>query len=196
MNNALQSNSIRSTGITAAAGRILLGLVLVARIATSVLAQGEIASGTISGSGSGPYTYNLSFSDSPSATSPIGSVWYGWTTSGFFLPGSPTSASAPTGWTAALDGNSVQYTANSSASYIPIGGTLSGFGYHATFSPATLAGTPNSGLSEAYAAGLFTDGGNIFTVQIVAVPEPSTLTLLVCGAIGLCLAGRRRLRAA
>jgi hypothetical protein len=123
-------------------------------------------------------------------------VWYGWTTSGFFLPGNPTSASAPSGWTAALSGNSVQYTANSPASYIPIGGTLSGFGYHAAFSPAQLAAAPNSGLSEAYAAGLFTDGGNIFTVQIVAVPEPSTLTLLVCGAIGLCLVGHRRLRAA
>jgi hypothetical protein len=196
MNNASQSNLIRSTGITTAAGRILLGLILVAGIATSVLAQGEIASGTISGSGSGPYTYALSFSDSPSATSPIGMVWYGWTTSGFFLPGNPTSASAPSGWTAALSGNSVQYTANSPASYIPIGGTLSGFGYHAAFSPATLAGTPNSGLSEAYAAGLFSDAGSIFTVQIVAVPEPSTLTLLVCGAIGLCLVGHRRLRAA
>ena len=196
MNNASQSKLIQSTGITAAAGRILLGLLLVAGIATSVLAQGESASGTISGSGSGPYTYALSFSDAPSATSPVGSVWYGWTTSGFFLPGNPTSASAPSGWTAALSGNSVQYTATSSASYIPIGGTLSGFGYHAAFSPAQLAAAPNSGLSEAYAAGLFTDGGNIFTVQIVAVPEPSTLTLLVCGAIGLCLVGHRRLRAA
>ena len=196
MNNASQSKLIQSTGITAAAGRILLGLLLVAGIATSVLAQGESASGTISGSGSGPYTYALSFSDAPSATSPVGSVWYGWTTSGFFLPGNPTSASAPSGWTAALSGNSVQYTANSPASYIPIGGTLSGFGYHAAFSPAQLAAAPNSGLSEAYAAGLFTDGGNIFTVQIVAVPEPSTLTLLVCGAIGLCLVGHRRLRAA
>src|ERR1039457_955144 len=186
MNNASQSNLIRSTGITTAAGRILLGLILVAGIATSVLAQGEIASGTISGFGSGPYTYALSFSDSPSATSPIGMVWYGWTTSGFFLPGNPTSASAPSGWTAALSGNSVQYTAISSASYIPIGGTLSGFGYHAAYSLA-----PNSGLSEAYAAGLFSDAGNIFTVQVAPVPEPSTLTLLVCGAIGLCLADRK-----
>jgi hypothetical protein len=196
MNNASQSNLIRSTGITTAAGRILLGLILVAGIATSVLAQGEIASGTISGFGSGPYTYALSFSDSPSATSPIGMVWYGWTTSGFFLPGNPTSASAPSGWTAALSGNSVQYTAISSASYIPIGGTLSGFGYHAAYSLATLAGTPNSGLSEAYAAGLFSDAGNIFTVQVAPVPEPAMLTLLVCGATGLCLAGHRRLRAA
>ena len=195
MNNASQSNSIRSTGITAAAGRILLGLILAAGTVASVHAQGEIGSGTISGSGTGPYTYSLSFSDAPSATSPIGSVWYGWTTSGFFLPGNPTSASAPAGWTAALAGASVQYTANSPASYIPIGGTLSGFSYHAAFSPATLAGTPNSGLSEAYAAGLFSDAGSIFTVQAVIVPEPSTLTLLVCGAAGLCLAGRRRLRA-
>jgi|ERR1035437_4705876 hypothetical protein len=196
MNNASQSNSIRPAGITGAAGRILLSLILAAGTAASVHAQGEIGSGTISGSGSGPYTYSLSFSDAPRATSPIGSVWYGWTTSGFFLPGNPTSASAPAGWTAALSGNSVQYTANSPVNYIAVGGTLSGFGYHAAFSPATLAGTPNSGLSEAYSAGLFSDSGSIFSVEIVPAPEPSTLALLVCGAIGLCLAGRRRLRAA
>src|ERR1035437_8423742 len=99
MNNASQSNLIRSTGITTAAGRILLGLILVSGIATSVLAQGEIASGTISGFGSGPYTYALSFSDSPSATSPVGSVWYAWVPGFFYLPGVPTSASAPAGST-------------------------------------------------------------------------------------------------
>src|ERR1035437_478849 len=119
MNNASQSNSIRPAGITGAAGRILLSLILAAGTAASVHAQGEIGSGTISGSGSGPYTYSLSFSDAPRATSPIGSVWYGWTTSGFFFPGNPTSASGPTSWAAALHGQFRQYTANSSARYIP-----------------------------------------------------------------------------
>jgi hypothetical protein len=196
MNNALQSNSIRSTGITAAAGSILLGLILAAGTAPSVHAQGQIASGLISGSGSGPYTYALSFSDAPSATSPVGSVWYAWVPGFFYLPGVPTSASVPAGWAANISGNSIQFTANAPANYITPGNSLSGFGYQATFSPAQLAAAPNSGRSDAYSAGLFSDGGNIFTVQIVAVPEPSTLTLLICGAVGLCLVGRRRLRAA
>jgi hypothetical protein len=175
---------------------MLLALMLVAGTSTSLHAQGQIASGTISGSGSGPYTYNLTFSDSASATSPIGSVWYGWIPFAFYLLGTPTSASAPAGWTHSIVANSIEFVASSPANDIPIGGTLSGFGYTATFSPATLAGTPNSGLSDAYAGGIESDAGNVFTVQAVVVPEPSTLTLLVCGAIGLCLVGRRLLRAA
>jgi hypothetical protein len=194
MNNALQSNLIRSTGIIPAAGKILLGLILAAGSTASVRGQGEIASGLISSSGSGPFSYSLSFSDASGATSPIGSVWYGWTTSGFFLPGVPTGASAPAGWTALVDGTSVQYSANSPANDILAGHSLSGFGYTATFSPAQLAAAPNSEMSEAYSAGFFSDAGNIFTVQVSPVPEPSTLTLLVGGATGLFLAGRRRLR--
>jgi hypothetical protein len=199
MNKAAQYELIRPTGIATAAGRILLGLMLVAGTAASVHAQGQIGSGTVSGSGSGPYIYNLTFSDGASATSPIGSVWYAWVPGSFYLPGVPTSATAPAGWTASLVGtaNSIQFTANSSASYITAGSTLSGFSYTAAFTPAELAAAANSGLSVSYPAGLFSGGANggvNFTVQ--AVPEPSTLVLLVCGAIGLCLVGRRRLRAA
>jgi hypothetical protein len=195
MKSISQSNLIRLAGITAAAGRILLGLLLVAGTAASVLAQGQIASGTISGSGSGPYTYSLSFSDAAGSLSPVGSVWYAWVPGFFYLPGTPTSASAPAGWTATISGDSVQFMANAPADYITAGQTLSGFSYQATFSPAQLAAAPNSGRSDAYSAGLFSDTGYIFTVQIVSAPEPSTLTLLICGAAGLCLAGWRRLRA-
>jgi hypothetical protein len=192
MNKASQYNLIRSLGITTAAGRILLGLMLVAGTAASVHAQGQLASGAVSGSGSGPYTYTLSFSDGASATSPIGSVWYAWTPGLFYLPGVPTSASAPAGWTANLVGtaNSIQFTANSPANDITAGSTVSGFSYTAAFTPAELAAAPNSGLSVSYPGGLFVGGVN-FTVQ--AVPEPSTLALFVCGATGLCLVGRRRL---
>ena len=194
MKNKLQSSLNQSTGIAAAAGRILLGLILLAGTAASVNAQGQIASGTISASGSGPFTYDLSFSDAPTSTSPIGSVWYAWVPGFFYLPGVPTSASAPAGWTATISGASVQFTANSPANYITAGSSLSGFSYQAAFSPAQLAAAANSGRSDAYSAGLFSDAGNIFTVQVATVPEPSTLALLLCGTTGLCLAGRRRLR--
>jgi hypothetical protein len=192
----LQSNLIRPAGITTAAGKILLGLMLVAGTATSVQAQGQIASGTISGSGSSPYTYSLSFSDAAPSTSPIGSVWYAWIPGFFYLPGTPTSASAPAGWTATVFANSVQFVASSPANDITAGSTLSGFSYQANFSPAQLTAAPNSGLSVAYSGGLFSDAGFTFTVQPAVVPEPSTLMLLICGATGLCLVGRRRLRAA
>jgi len=173
--------------------RILLGCLLTVATTTFVHAQGQIASGTIGSTGSGPsYAYSLTFSDASTATSPIGYVWYSWVPGFFYLPGTPTSASAPAGWTATVAGNSVQYAANAPADYITAGQTLSGFGYQATFSPAQLAAAPNSEVSDAYSTGLFSDGGDIFTVQVV--PEPSALALLALGAVALWLIGRRKLQ--
>jgi hypothetical protein len=180
------------TSLAGVATRYILGCMLTVGTATLVHAQGQIASGTIGNSGSGPYNYSLTFSDAAGATSPIGSVWYSWIPGQFFLPGDPTSASAPAGWTATLQGNSVQYIANAPADYITAGSSLSGFGYQATFTPAQLAAAANSGESDAYSAGLFSDGGDIFTVQ--AVPEPSALAPMVLGAAALWLIGRRKLQ--
>jgi hypothetical protein len=167
---------IQSPGITAA-GRILLGLMLVSGTATSVHAQGQIASGTISGSGSGPYTYALSFSNAPSATSPVGSVWYAWIPGHFYLPGTPTSASAPTGWTANIVLNSIQFTANTPADYITPGSSLSGFSYQAAFSPAQLAAALNSGDSVAYSGGILSDVGDNFTVTAQAANAPPSVAI-------------------
>lgn len=172
--------------------KLSLTLLIALGTASAAIAQGEIASGTISGSGSGPYLYGLTFSDGAGATSPIGSVWYSWVPGFFYLPGTPTSASAPTGWTATISGNSIQYTANAPADYIQPGQTLSGFDYQATFSPSQLTAAPNSGESVAYSAGLFSDGGDTFTVQMV--PEPSAMAFWEAGILGLALVGWRKLR--
>jgi hypothetical protein len=166
------------------AARIFLGLALAGGGSTIVHAQGEIGGGTFSSAGSGPYTYDLTFSDGSAATSPIGSVWYSWIPGNFYLPGTPTSASAPAGWTATIDNNSVKFIADSSANDITAGESLSGFSYQANFSPAQLAAASNSGLSVAYSGGLFSDSGNTFTVQ--AVPEPSGFILLLLGATAWC----------
>jgi hypothetical protein len=160
-------------------GRIFLALALAAASVGSTWAQGDVPSGTISSSGSGPYTYNLIFSDATGATGSIGSVWYAWVPGQFFLPGTPTGASAPTGWSATISGDSIQFVASSSTFDIAPGSSLSGFSYQATFTPAALAGAANSGKADAYTGGLFSDGGQIFTVQ--SVPEPSTLALLGAG---------------
>ena len=74
------------------------------------------------------------------------------------------------------------------------GQSLSGFSYQATFTPAQLAAAPNSGRSVAYSGGLFSDGGNTFTVQ--TVPEPSSVMLLMLGITGLRGIARRKLRSA
>jgi hypothetical protein len=171
---------------------MLLGLVLAVGISTVVHAQGQIPSGTIGSSGSGPYNYSLTFSDAAGATSPIGSVWYAWIPGQFFLPGVPSSASAPAGWTATVSSDSVQFVANAPADYIAAGQSLSGFGYQAAFTPAQLAAAANSGKADAYSAGLFSDGGVIFTVQ--PAPEPSGQMLLVAGATTLWFIGHRKLQ--
>jgi hypothetical protein len=182
------------TFFVSAATRIFLGLVLAAETSTFVRAQGQVASGTIGGAGAGPYVYSLTFSDAAGATSSIGSVWYAWVPGSFYLPGIPSSAAAPAGWMATISGNSVQFTADSPADYITAGQSLSGFSYHANFSPAQLAAAPNSGLADAYSAGLFSDAGDIFTVQ--TVPEPSGQVLFLSGAAMLWLIRRRKLRTA
>ena len=198
MKDASQSTWIRSTGPATTAGMILLGLMLIAGTATTVHAQGQIASGTYSSSGSGPFTYDLTFSNEPNSLSPVGSIWYAWVPGFFYLPGNPIAGSlvAPPGWTATAVLNSIQFVASSSANDILAGHSLSGFSYQANFTPAQLVAAPNSGLSVAYSGGIESGAGFTFTVEHAVIPEPSTLTLLVCGAVGLLLNRRRKLQSA
>ena len=98
----------------------------------------------------------------------------------------------PSGWTATIQSDSIQFVANAPADDIAAGQSLSGFSYQAAFSPAQLAAAPNSRRSDAYSAGLFSAGGNIFVVQ--AVPEPSGQILLPAGAAAWWLIRRRRSR--
>lgn len=196
MSNILHTRDLRFYTTTL---KLALGAAIVASAATYVRAQGgEIPSGTVAGSGSGPtYTYNLTFSDAAGATDPIGSVWYSWVPGQFFLPSDPMTAAAPAGWTANLSGtqNSVQFLAGSASDYIQPGQTLSGFSYTASFSPSQLAAAPNSGKSVAYIAGLFSDpGGNGVTFFVQTAPEPSSLALIAVGVGGVFVARRRRVR--
>jgi hypothetical protein len=193
MNNSSPSFLTRPRNLVTAAWGVFFGVILLAGTMTVAHAQGQLASGTIIGSGTGPYSYSLAFSDAASATSPIGSVWYSWVPGFFYLPSSPTSASTPAGWTANISGNSIQFIASSAANGITARHTLSGFSYQAAFSPAQLAAAPDSGLSVAYSGGLFSDAGKTFTVQAVAAPEPSPMLLLIFGAAGLVLFGRGKL---
>src|SRR5579871_1547614 len=153
---------------------ILVAMALTAASAGSAWAQGDLPGGIITSSGSGPFTYDLTFSDGAGASSSIGSIWYAWVPGQFYLPGVPSSPTAPTGWTANVVANSIQFTATSASFDIAPGHSLSGFSYLASFSPSTLAGTPNSGTSVAYTGGIQSDAGVTFNVT---VPEPSLACL-------------------
>ena len=165
-----------------------------------VQAQSIIASGDLTGTAAGPdYDYSLTVSDSGAATSPIGSFWFGWVPGEFFLATDPTSASAPTGWSATVVNNSIQFLASSSTYDIAPGGSLSGFGFTSADTPATMAGdavaagyptTPVT-TTVAYGAGFFSSPSDTFVVTVV--PEPSSLALLLAGPL-YWFAIRRRIR--
>lgn len=184
-----QIHNLRSVGKST---RIFLAILLAGVCAGTAWAQGDIPSGTISGSGTGPYTYDLTFSDSASATAAIGSVWYGWLPPIYdYLPATPTSASAPSGWNYTISDNSIEFFALSSSFDIQPGGSLSGFSYTATFSPATLASTPAAAYSYAYLGAIEGDAGKFFSVTTV-VPEPSIAALFGMSALGLGFSRWRR----
>ena len=192
MNNPPPSNFTPKRNTLTIGWLVVFGCMLLAHTLTDANAQGEIASGTITSSGSGPFTYSLSFSDATNATSPIGSIWYAWVPGAFYLPAGPAKATEPPGWSANISGHSIQFVANSAANDIAVGHTLAGFSFQASFSPEQLAAAYNSGVSVAYSGGLFSDSGDTFTVRAVATPEPLPSVLLVCSAVGFLLFGRAR----
>jgi hypothetical protein len=170
---------------------LLLGLVL------APAAFGQGASATISGVPNGPnWNYTITLTDT--GATQIGNFWYAWTLDvppNFYLPsGTISSISGQNGWTGSAVANSIQFVDNSSANALNPGGSVKLF-YTASFSPTTLAATPNSGLSVAYSgSGTFVENGSStgdFTVTIVPAPEPSLFGLLATGSACLAFYGRR-----
>lgn len=149
------------------------------------------------------WQYNFSLHDTGSTT--IGSIWFAWVPGKDFLATSPLATppiSAPVGWTASApthggagDGYGIQFTANSTASYIQPGATLTGFQFDSNDSPAAVSGnspfypTFAATTSVIYSGGLFSDAGT----QIVVAPEPTSLSVLAVA--GLALLARKRARA-
>jgi hypothetical protein len=171
--------------------RLLLALALAGTTA-SLHGQSIDASGQISGvaAGGGLYDYTLTVSEASDTTTPIASFWYSWVPGGFFLPSDPSSAAGPTGWSAGIVANSIQYSSGSTATDIAPG-TSKTFSYVASFSPAQLAATPNSGITYAYAGAVDASTPfEAFTVTEV-VPEPSATSLLAIPLVGW-LIGRFR----
>ncbi len=163
---------------------VALGTVL------GAFAQGEMATGTVSGvQNGGVYDYTITLHNTSGSVS-IGSFWYSWTPTippFFYLPSVPNSPSAPAGWASGVDGNSIQYV-STGAGLAP--GQSIQFNYVASFTPAQLTGI--TGYSYVYSGAIEADPGAFVNIQ--TVPEPASLGLWAAGFLGLALAGRRKLR--
>jgi len=160
--------------------KLFLNLLFALGTASIAWAQGETATGQVNGQPSGSlYDYTITL-DNTSGSVSIGSFWYAWTPTispFFYLPSTPSSASAPTGWTASIAANSIQYV----SSGIPLApGQSIQFQYVAAFSPSQLTG--DAGYSYVYTGGIEGDPGALVNVQ--TVPEPASSVLFLAGFLG------------
>jgi hypothetical protein len=177
---------------------LVVALGLTAATAERASAASPITSGTITTTGTGASnTYALTLTDSAASTTPIGSVWAAWIPGQFYFTTTPTSVSEPTGWSGTTASGGIQWTANSPSFDVPVGGTLSGFGFQSAESPALIdgnapsfPGTPTM-TSVAYEGGLFSDAGTTFAFTPTAIPEPATLALLTPAALMLLRRSKR-----
>lgn len=163
---------------------------------------GIAATATFTDTQAGPeYSYDITLNNTGTTT--IGTFWFAWVPGSNFMPVSPTNITEPAGWTETITpggGYAIQWV--TSSSLLASGGTLPGFEFQSTMTPAQLEG-PYSGsppdtvaTSFVYHAGPFSDSGDEFVVLAApqSVPEPSTIMLVGLGFVGLFFSVRKRVR--
>lgn len=173
------------------------------RSSQAVTSSATIATSQIN---STTWQYSLTLSDAggPNLNS-IGTFWYAWIPAQDYLTTSPFSIVTPTGWTNDLvvngggvsNGYSIRWVANSSATYLLPGQSLSGFSFESSDPPSTIFGntpfyvsTPTS-TSETYSGAPFS--ANELRFVATAVPEPASLALIA--PVAMLLGRRRKARA-
>jgi hypothetical protein len=105
--------------------------------ATATLTPGNPAGGV--------YHYSAVLNNTGTTT--IGTFWFAWIPGYDFMPNIPSNILSPAGWgyyIEGLPGNgySVRWVAGSAADQIPAGGSLSGFAFDSTVTPAALLNPP------------------------------------------------------
>jgi hypothetical protein len=173
---------------------IRLAIAVVAGLAApTVSSQAQSASATISGVfAGGSYDYTITLLNT--GTYNLNGFWYGWIQFLNDLPSIPTSPGNSLGWANTVAGNSIQWANSTGTALAP--GQSGIFTFISTSTPAQMtAGI--AGESVAYvngitgSQGLAGDSTGIFAPTLVAAPEPSSLGLLLAGALGLWVASRR-----
>src|SRR5258706_9235119 len=173
---------------------IRLALVVAAGLAASAAtSHAQSATATISGvaAGGGSFDYTITLQNT--GTTSLDSFWYAWTLSGNNLSAAISSPGSSLGW---ID---TALTGNTSISWEGNAGNALAMGQSATFTfvstetPSAITTSP-SGESVVYVSGTGpnTFGQNVpgsaspvFSPTLVAAPEPSSVSLLVAGLVGL-----------
>jgi hypothetical protein len=167
----------------------------------SLLASGIDATATFTDTTISPgvFQYDLTLNNTGSTT--IGTFWFSWIPGSDFMPVSPTGVVSPTGWGDTIttggppDGFAILFTANAAADDLAAGGSLSGFMFDSTLTPAELqiastespANPVNTAFS--YIGAPLDDPGVKFLVTpaiTASTPEPTT-TLSTALGFGLIL---------
>jgi hypothetical protein len=149
----------------------------------------------------GTFDYTLTLQNTGSEA--IEGLWLGWALSSnpVFNVDDPTNAGNALGWASPVDGNSVQFGGSPSETFLATGRSTT-FTFDSTSTPAQFM-SQAAGQSVAYgvdASQFAIEDDTLHSVEfaptVVSVPEPSAISLLVAGALGiLCLRWPRQFRA-
>jgi hypothetical protein len=177
-----------------------LSLAIAAGLAVSAIsahAQNVIVTATISDVAAGGGVFDYTFTLHNTGTEAVKSLWVGWIP-GVFDVASPTSVANNLGWSSAVDGNSIQYGGGTALA----SGSSGIFTFDSTSTPAQFtsgaAGDSTAyGINAAHGQLSFTlspPDTETFNPTVAVVPEPSVLSLIGLGALGLKTTLRRKLR--
>jgi hypothetical protein len=150
---------------------------------------------------SAPYTYALTLQNT--GTLPIDTFWFAWldTPDKSFMSVAPTNVQSPSNWfgltshLTATDGFGIEYYAFGGG--LAPGGTLTGFDFVSTESPAQLLGdvsVPGVGNLPVTTTFLYSGGAfspNVAQITTTVVPEPATVVLGLVGSLALLYSWRR-----